>query len=84
MTIYAIMEETPYSSKKAIAFFSSRAKALSYIMGAFHNTKPHGYTNSGSKEWEYDASKLFDINNWNKYCYVIGVTKLYIMALSVR
>ena len=63
MTIYAIMKETSYSGEKAIAYFSSRKKAMCYIRGAMNGCKSRGYDKSMpyyKSTWEYDESKLFD------------------------
>jgi len=88
MTMYAIMKETSYSGEKAIAYFSSRKKAIYYIKGIMNDCKPRGYDKSVpwyNSTWEYDVTKLFNVNNWNKYKYVNsdGTINFQIIAVQV-
>lgn len=89
MKIYRIVKNTPYKNRAEEKYFTSREKALGYIMGLV-SKDTHMGAYSKNEEWYnatwcYDYEKLFNVKNWNKYCYVTdsGSTVLYIEQIDV-
>lgn len=77
MKVYAVIKDTPYRKESEIVYFSSREKALGYILGVLttRNETPRGYDKkeeSYNAKWCYNKEQLFDTKNWNVYKYVMA------------
>ena len=86
MKAYAIIKNTPYSAGNVEKFFTSKSKAIGYIIAQFKDEKPRGYEKEWfDSNWCYDTDELFNSKNWNKYKYVMdgGKTTLYIKQIDV-
>lgn len=88
MKAYAVMQCVHDTKTKVIAYFSSRTKAMNYIITLMKDYPARGYDKNKvwyNNYWEYDSSKLFDVKNWNKYRYVndIGNITFSIEVISI-
>lgn len=88
MKVYAVVKTTSCSGRTTSIFFTSKNKALGYIIGIIKDQPVKAYDKE--KEWYnsvwcYDIDKLFDTKNWNKYKYVIddGHATLHIEQFNV-
>ena len=72
-------------------FFTSKNKALGYIIGIMSNEKyPRAIVRQADGRWWnttwcYDAEIMFDSKNWNKYEYVMngGITTMRIDVVTI-
>ena len=83
MKIYKVICGTPYNDCAEEMFFTSREKALGYIIAKFGIHQFSGYNKKepyySTNTWTNDPDKLFNIRNWNKYKYVVNGIKTYII-----
>ncbi|MBO7694687.1 MAG: hypothetical protein J6T10_18885 [Methanobrevibacter sp.] len=89
MKVYAVVQRTHDSRVEIIDYFSSRQKAMDYVIALMKDCPARGYDKAKAwynAYWEYDSSKLFDVKNWNKYRYVnkTGNIVYFIEAIPVR
>ena len=90
MKVYKVIT-ADHRKDKEEKFFTSKNKALGYIIGILANEKYFAaivrrtdnrwYDTS----WCYDTEVIFDSKNWNKYEYVMngGITTIRIEAVTV-
>ena len=88
MKIYKVVRGSSYRAVEEEIFFTSREKALGYILGYLTKAKEqlHGYPkqeNSWEAWWCYDKEILFNSKNWNKFKYVYGLGFFYIEQVEI-
>ena len=88
MTIYKVIRGNSYTNNAEEIFFTSRDKAIGYIIGRYAESKekPHGVTRQ--PDWYnasfcYNPEMLFSIKNWNRYRYLINCEYFYIDSIKV-
>jgi len=75
MTIYRVTRGTSYTKSAEEIFFTSRDKALGYIIGRYAEDGRTPVGRVRQADWWnasfcYNAEKLFDVKNLSKYNYL--------------
>lgn len=88
MKIYKVIHGNSVVENDKEIFFTSREKALGYIIGFYSraNEKPRAITKRPdwwNGQWCYNEKMIFDIKNWNKYKFIIGNEHMRIEAIEV-
>ena len=77
MKIYAVNKDTSYGRNVETLYFTSRDKALGYILGLYsaNNERPRGYDKEKewyNATWVYDVEFLTSAKNCDKFKYVMA------------
>lgn len=88
MTIYKVTRGSSYNNNEEEIFFTSRDKAIGYIIGRYAESREKPRGRERRPDWWngsfcYTAEKLFSLRNWNKYLYLINCGFFYIDAINV-
>ncbi len=88
MTIYKVVRGNSYTNNAEEVFFTSRDKAIGYIIGRYAEAKKKPYGRVRQADWYngafcYDVDELLNIKNWNKYNYLMNGEFFYINSIKV-
>lgn len=89
MTIYKVTRGNSYTKNAEEIFFTSRDKALGYIIGIYAENKrtPAGRVRQAdwwNADFCYDVEKLFDVKNLSKYNYLNMKSSDYFYIDSIK